>query len=398
MITNNISQKQCTGCMACYNVCPKSAISMKSNAEGFWYPIINKVDCIDCGVCVSVCPELNCNKIKREKAYKAYACVSSDDSILMNSSSGGLFADIANFVLNKNGIVYGAYNESIYKVVHAKVTDCASLKKVQGSKYVQSYIGYSYREIKKELLEGRYVLFSGTPCQVAAIKSYLKHEYDNLLCIDLICHGVPSPRMYSEYIRSIEQRNNWTISEYKFRSKRRLGMNCDYSISYKNKSGREKIESKSWINSSFYYFFMKGEIYRPSCYNCKYATLERCSDLTIGDYWGMNKLKYDIDYSKGISVGIVNTEKGERMINMISNKKCETTISDAVRYNESAVRPTPYNPKREIIFDVFMKDGIKGLDKLYKKDCSIIYKLQSNIYDVIPYRLKEKIKKVLRMN
>ena len=218
----------CTGCEACVQICKKDAIKMQQKSDGFMYPVIDNEKCVDCGQCVKTCPaNTEINNLNTPIPYLAYNLNIEDR---LDSSSGGIFSVIAKYILQQEGIVYGAaYDESL-TVHHISIGSISDLQKLRGSKYVQSVIGKSFIQCKQNLLEGKFVYFTGTPCQIAGLKSYLKHDYKNLITSDLICHGVPSGHLFKEYISTLEYKHNIKIHNYKFRSKKRYGQGYDIEI------------------------------------------------------------------------------------------------------------------------------------------------------------------------
>ncbi|AEV69373.1 Coenzyme F420 hydrogenase/dehydrogenase, beta subunit C-terminal domain [Acetivibrio clariflavus] len=386
-------KKDCCACSACMNICPKSAINMVEDEYGFLYPEINEGLCVRCGACLKVCgfqnSELN------SVPMNTYVAVSKNTDIL-KSASGGVFASLADAVLRDGGIVYGAsmeYIDSKLVPMHISVEKKDELLKLQGSKYVQSSIGMIYSEIKKHLKSGRQVLFSGTPCQVDGLKFFLKEPYENLLLVDIICHGVPSSKFFQAYIEYIEEKKKCKVIDYKFRDKT-IGWGLTGKITLENKDGKIKHKIFHCQESSYYTFFLKSYTYRECCYYCKYASPNRTGDITIGDYWGIEKEHPDllhlnprvIDKSKGVSCLIVNTLKGKKGLKKYGSglQLWESSFEKVAKKNKQLNYPSNLDEKkRNLILNLFKDKGYFAVDKLFYKEAGI------HIY-------KAKIKKIIK--
>ena len=363
----------CCGCGACLNVCPKSAISMKEDEYGFLYPKIDEEKCVNCGLCVRTCV-YGKDTIKASKPERVLALTNKSKDTLMQSTSGGVFAELANAVLDKNGVVYGAaYGDSILKdgVCHTAIFDKSELLKIQGSKYVHSNMGYTMQRVKHNLESGKQVLFSGTPCQIAGLRGYLKRDYDNLLLIDVICHGVPSQKMFSGFVDELQKRINGEITNLKFRDKKKgTGMNGGIFYTDKNRKDRYFCK-KGWL-FSYFYLFSYSAILRDNCHACPYAKGERYSDITIGDYWRYKEVFKDrpeqMNDINGVSCILINTEKGERVFNTVKDKFfCQdSNMDDIVARNGQLQSPTKPHPMRQQFLEIFKKDGYSGVETLYR--------------------------------
>lgn len=376
-----IEDKQnCTGCQACSNICPEQCISMEFDDEGFWYPVVDIDRCTDCGFCKKVCPILN--KVEYENKAKAYACINNHESIRLESSSGGMFTLIAEQVIANGGIVFGARFDDKFNVIHNYVETKGELGEFRGSKYVQSKIGETYKEVKKFLKKGRKVLFSGTPCQIAGLMSFLGRSYDNLIALDIVCHGVPSPVVWQKYIEYQEEIVGSKTRRIAFRQKDE-GWKL-YSLSFTFQNDKEYIQT---LKKDLYMrAFLKDICLRPSCYNCQFKTLNRQSDITLADFWGIQNLLPEMDDDKGTSLIFVNSKKGQKMFKEIKDDILykEVDINEAVSYNSAAVKSAKYNPKRN---DFFRDLDRLPFDQLVKKYCS----------DAISFRVKKKIKGAIRL-
>lgn len=357
-------KEKCNGCFACNNICPKKAISMTEDNNGFIYPKIDTSKCINCNLCKKVCPSLN-NPLFN-KPDKCYAIQNKDPKELSKSSSGGAATLFVNYFLQKNWIVYSSVYESGFRINHIRIKDKNNMNNMRGSKYVHSYINNTYALAKKDLLNNKNVLFIGTPCQIAGLKSFLIKDYDNLYTIDLICHGVPSQSyLKDELTKKVSLKE---IKDIKFR------YNNTFAISINDG------HLLSTLNDSLYYnAFMNGLIYRENCYSCIYAGPNRCSDITIGDFWGLHEssILYD-KKDQGVSVVLINSTKGNELFDNIKNNSIyeERDISEAIQGNSQLRAPV----KKPNNYDKFKRDYIKlGFEKSYKK----------NYYQ---YYLKNKIK------
>ncbi len=371
---------KCNGCSACANACPKNCITMTADDFGFLYPHIDEEICIDCGLCEKVCPVFNKNEV--ESIPKAYAVKNTDENIRMQSSSGGTFTAIAEKIFDDGGVVFGAaFSDDFKKVNHIAVENIEDLYKLRGSKYVQSRIGDSFADAKKELDNGRKVLFTGTPCQIGGLLSYLRKDYPNLITQDIICHGVPSPYVWEKYVELREAKAGAGTTTVSFRYKA-TGWET-YSMQMKFANGTEYCERNS--NDPYMKGFLDNIYLRSSCYDCAFKTVQRKADITLADFWGVWDTLPQMYDGKGTSLVITNTEKGENIINSVSNQLeiVEADLSKAVKYNSAAEKSVPTNPQRVEFLNDFKA---YPFEKVIKKYCSPDWKKQ----------LKSKIKNFLK--
>lgn len=338
------NKADCCGCYACHNICPVNAIDMCSDEEGFWYPVILQDRCINCQQCEKVCPTYNKPDIFSAKS--AFGCYANNEEELMSSSSGGVFSVMARKILSCGGIVCGAaFNEDM-EVVHTIIDKENDLSKIKGTKYVQSRIGNVYFELEQYLEKGKQVLFSGTPCQVAGLKSYLKKEYENLLCIDLICHGVPSPEIWKRYLREIL---NGTKAKYvTFRNKKKGISNI--TLDYELENG--EVIQERYSESLYIKGFIQNLYLRPSCFKCNFKGTDRCSDMTIGDFWAMREYHPDEYQENGVSAVIIHSEKAEKLFSKVSAdmKVVQATPDEIGCWNECLFASVQPNSKRGDFF------------------------------------------------
>lgn len=355
-----IDKENCYGCTACYSICPKNAIIMEYDAEGFIYPIIRDEICIKCGLCKSICPSLY--KKSNGSLNKPYVALNKDEKSRLTSSSGGIFEVLAKYILRENGIVIGASFDKENVLYHTIVSDINELDKLKGSKYLQSNLGDVFKIIKNYLEDDNKVLFVGTPCQIAGLKSYLKHEYENLYCCDFICHGVPSTKVFNKYISELELKNGKVIGSVNFRNKDNGWKN--FHMSFK----QEKINYFTKYSEDIYMkLFLSDICLRSSCYNCKFKLGNKYSDITLGDFWKVDNYYPELNDNKGTSAVIINTDKGNLIFNGISKdliyKECN--IEEILHGNLML----KYSSKKHINRDDFFRDLDKeyNLEKLYNK-------------------------------
>ena len=310
------SKEKCTGCLACYNICHNEAIKLIQDSCGFIYPQIDQSLCINCGMCAKVC-HVN-NYIPLKYPIDCYAATVKNNDELRSCASGGIATELSRYIINKGGIVYGCTGKDIRNVHHICINSIKDLSVLKGSKYVQSYIGTTYKDIKNNLKKDISVMFIGTPCQVAGLRSYLKVEYENLITVDIVCHGVPSQKMLNDNINLYTKKDNDNIS-VEFREKNRNGIKYGWYYKYPEISQIRKIK---YYKDPYMFGFLRALTFRNSCYMCKYATISRCGDFTLCDFWGLGK-DAGFNINDGVSAVLINTEKASRIWKQIScNTKC----------------------------------------------------------------------------
>lgn len=344
-------KSDCSGCHACYNACPKNCISMDRDSEGFWYPIVNLDECVHCNMCQRVCPAVNENKT--DNMPVAYIGFNNNSSVRKNSSSGGIFTAIADELLNKDATIYGAAFNDEYDVEHIGVDNADGLEKLRTSKYVQSKIGKTYKETKAKLDDGEYVFYTGTPCQIEGLKAYLGKDYEKLYTQDIVCHGVPSPNIWNEYVKYMSKGND--IKSISFRDKKFGWHYFSMRITTDKSNYVKRLDQDVFIR-----LFLDNIILRPSCYDCKFKKEVRISDFTIADCWRPAKVKSQLkDDDKGLSMMFVNSEKGKELFESL---KTDLTYQE-VDYNlaiasQSAATGSVKMPKnRQIFFDSVERSG-----------------------------------------
>ena len=356
-----IDKSLCSGCSACSMACPKNCISMQRDEEGFKYPKIDDKLCIDCGLCEKVCPIIN-NETVCDEIKISYAAVNKDERIRLGSSSGGVFYSISQAVSENGGGVFGAKFDDDFRVVHDFADNIDGLSKFQGSKYVQSDIGEAYIIAKQFLEDGKQVLFSGTPCQIGGLKAFLRKDYDNLICQDIICHGVPSPMVWEKYLEFREQKSKSKSKNIFFRDKT-FGWNR-FSLKFEFENNLKYI--KLLDKDPYMISFLKNASLRPSCFNCAFKTEDRQADITLADFWGIENVLPQMDDNKGTSLVIVHSEKGRELFENLSKKIkfFETDFKKSILYNSAMTKSVPKNNIR----DSFLREiKDKPFDKTVNK-------------------------------
>lgn len=371
-------KENCTGCSSCMNVCPKQCIEMKEDEFGFKYPYVNKDICIDCHLCKKVCPLQN--EMATLFQPKIYAVQSNNEEMRKNSSSGGVFSILANNVLDNGGVVYGAYFNDDLEVEHIKITSKNDLYKIRGSKYLQSNIKYSFKEIKEYLINGTHVLFSGTGCQIAGLKSYLHEDYHHLLTVEVVCHGVPSQMVFRKYKDIIEKENKSQLKTVNFRDKKD-GWN-NYSLTFSFENGN--VLSEKFNENDFMRGYIHNLYLRPSCKVCKFKKMTSGSDFLLGDFWGVDELGKPWNDNKGTSVVFINTNNGMKLFNNIKKDIFykEVDYEYAVRFNPCIIKPVEtskdiYNQFDKMLFHDIIESNIPKIKKQ-----SMFSKIKGKLYQL----------------
>ena len=377
-----LDKKDCCGCVACVQKCPKHCIGMVEDSEGFLYPSVNKEQCIECGICEKVCPMRNISE--KRLPLKSYAAYTSDDDIRYRSSSGGIFYEIAKNIIADGGVVFGAKFDEKWQVIMA-YTECEDgIFDFMGSKYVQANVCATFHEAESFLKANRKVLCTGTPCQIAGLKKYLRKDYTNLITVDVSCHGVPSPKVWRMYLDEVcsDVRN---ILDVQFRNKLRGWNKFGFQLSYEKDSNRYCIRYVHWDNE-FMLALLYDLILRPSCYECKAKHGRSNSDLTIADFWGIENVLADMNDDKGISLVLVNTLRGEELLQKLPISKHEVSYESAISYNNGLNGCCNMHPKRTVFFQKL--DETKDVKGLIEKT------LSSNIFQYLKRIIKKYLKQL----
>jgi len=382
----NIKDKsQCCGCEACVQRCPKQCIVMREDEEGFLYPEADKAACIDCGLCEKVCPIYN--KGVTHRPLETFAAKNRDEEVRRLSSSGGVFSLLAERTVNRGGVVFGARFDENWDVVHGYADTMDGVAAFRGSKYLQSRIGESFKDVERFLKAGREVLFSGTPCQVAGLRRFLKKDYANLLLVDFVCHGVPSPGVFRQYLKEEKQQfarkggkfsfalpskhflserhslagEDVNVEAVSFRDKRLGWKKYSFALSLsKATAAGEKntvLLSKCFQENAFMNAFLSNMILRPSCYACPAKGGRSGSDITLGDFWGIEKVMPALDDDRGVSLLCMNTVRGAEAVSVL---KMENEVADyeaAVKHNPSMEHSVGIPVNRNYFFHQFGKKG-----------------------------------------
>lgn len=361
-----IDKKNCCGCSACVQACPVKCISLIEDDEGFSYPHVDKEKCIECGKCEKVCPFIN--KGEERKPLKVFAAKNPDETIRLKSSSGGIFSMLAEHVIRENGVVFGVRFNENWQPVFDYTETIEGIDNFRGSKYVQAIVGTAFSDVHQFLEQGRQVLFCGTPCQIAGLNRFLKKEYENLITMDIICHGVPSPLVWRQYIKYIvkttyyrdDEKNTVlldsedvpVITDINFRDKK-LGWK-KYSFVVRGKfaeSGQKSVLLSDMHRENLYMqAFLSDLIIRPSCFHCQVKSGRSGADITLGDFWGIQNIIPSFDDDKGISAVLLNSVKGQKYYSFINVEDMEMSLQDIIAENPAYIKSSDNNPLRELLF------------------------------------------------
>ena len=394
-----IEKNQCTGCGLCSVKCPKQCILMIEDEEGFRFPQINSEKCVDCGLCLNICPATTTADKLYSKYDRSYYCgIIKDKEILIKSSSGGVFGALAEYIIRNGGYVCGCIYTDEVEAVHILSNQKQDIEKMYGSKYVQSRVEHCFPVILDHLNSNDTVLFTGTACQIAALRLFLGKDYPKFYCVEILCHGVPSPGLFRMYKNYLENSLGGKIKDIRFRDKSRDGWGSEHRtrIIYE-KNG--KLYDKRPILPAYFSSFFYGLNLRESCYQCRFATSERVADLTIGDFWG-SWAKYKKRFYEGISVVGVNTEKGAELFRNISNGFIfleNLSEDEAIVSNDNFIHPIKRPKERTSFLSNLQKADYRGLwlktyfTKTYRK------KVLASIYGAfVPEKIRLKIHTIKR--
>lgn len=381
-----IEADKCTGCGACVQICEVSCIRMEEDSDGFLYPKVDAENCIGCGACEAICPVAK----PRGTIHKqtAYAAIHTSDALLHASTSGGAFAAIAKYVYDKGGTVYGCAYDTELTAVHIRTGCMDELSALHGSKYVQSDTAGTYSEVQKDLQSGKWVCYSGTPCQIAGLYAFLGGKPDKLITVDIVCHGVPSPGYFRQFTTWLSKRHDAQITDVNFRDKRNHGWSC--AGTYSAKTGdHEKTADKILCHFSHYYYgyFLSGDIYRKCCYSCQYANLSRPGDFTLGDLWGAEGLDLGFTIDKGCSLILVNTDVARNIFPELELRTTKISVELAQVFNGQLVKPVPHSGLREELYHEYRTLDPTTIQKKYFSRRKIQI-LKGFIKYLVPIKLK----------
>ena len=393
-ILNLTDPEKCCGCGACAAACPVNAITMIAKDLGAYYPEVNMDLCISCGQCQKVCP-FQAEAERSKEPMQIYAAANADQQQIKSSASGGVFAALAKSIITAGGVVYGCsmgYAEGVLTPMHIGVDTESELVKLQGSKYVQSKAYHCFPEIKAHLQKDRIVFFSGTPCQVAALKCYLKGmDTEKLFTADLVCHGTPGTELFESYISVLQDRHKGAITSFSFRDKSR-GWGLLASYQWRTKNGKGKKELLRPDCSSYYSLFLSSETYRESCYSCPWANTIRVGDVTLGDYWGIENEHPEyleenggrLSLTTGISMLLVNSPQGKVLVEKFGKNLIleNSNLVSVARQNTQLKKPSAYTSLRWELVREYENTGYPGVERLFRKRLGLRYYVRQVKYAI----------------
>lgn len=387
-----VNKDKCTACGACMNACPKNCIKMTEGIDGFVHPDIDETNCVNCHICETVCPIGTTHDLNY--IIEAYGTIIRDEKQLKKSTSGGAFSAIANYVLGQHGVVYGCAYDAEFKPVHIRIDSPDKLHYLNGSKYIQSDTRNTFALAKQDLQSGLVVLYSGTPCQVAGLKSFLGKEYHNLITVDIICHGVPSYAYFKKYLKWLEKTKDAKINRFQFRTKEKGGWNLSgsYSGVYLD-TGKAFKKRLNYFDSYYYYYFLHSDIYRDCCYQCEYANLKRQGDFTLGDLWGAEGMKLGFNTDNGCSLLLINSSKSKMLLSKLRLDLKRISIEDAMMHNEQLVRPSKKSNIRNELLKQFEEWDAERINMFFRKENKkSLIKVRAKY--IVPKHIKKVIQKI----
>lgn len=367
-------KKECSGCAVCASVCKNGCIDFITDKEGFVYPQIESYRCVDCGLCNRVCPMLN---IPKENNIAMVIAAKNNNKVQRaSSSSGGVFYLLSKLLLEDGGFVVGCRFDNQQVAMHDIATTMEAITPFMSSKYVQSDTNSVYEKVKRLLNKEKKVLFSGTPCQVAALKNFLVRPYPNLITLDILCHGVPSPVVFKEYLTALEKRYGSKVVSVNFRSKEKSWKRLYINILFKNKKRHFLYAGYD----SYMQLFLSDRLQRPSCFHCPYNTLNRPGDISLGDFWGIGKTQYKFDDDKGVSLVLINSETGKKFWSRIADNTVflESDVDTAVAGNKVLVQHLPSSKKRDEFYAEYVTNGFEAAIAKFAPEASIMNQLYHN--------------------
>lgn len=357
-------KEDCCGCTACERICPNNCIVMKPDEEGFLYPEIDASTCIDCGACDRVCPMINHTPpINLNPAV--YACKNKDEQTRVNSSSGGIFTLLSKEIIKKGGVVFGATFDDKFNVYHKHIDTENKIIDFRGSKYVQSSLKTTYTQVEDFLKSDRLVLFSGTPCQIYGLSCYLRKNYDNLILVQTVCMGVPSPLVFNKYKEYLQNEYDGKIKNINFRDKVTGWKNYSITVDFDN----DKVYTQSHSTDHFLHGFSKLLYLRPACHECPFKNFVTRADITLGDYWGVHTRFPNIDDNKGVSMILVHTKKASQLLQSIEDNVLfeKSDITHAIKTHNTMMNSVPRSKNRKAFFAGLEVMSIDTLIKEYTK-------------------------------
>lgn len=378
-----ITEKNCCGCGACYQSCPKKCITMKENDRGFLVPVVDEDKCVNCGKCISVCTEISTPNFYPVK--KAFAAVAKSMSTVKTSTSGGVFGVLAEEVLVNKGVVYGCSWNNKLTAKHNRIDSINDLHLIQQSKYVQSNTDNTFVSVKKDLTDDKTVLYAGTACQISGLRKYLGKEYENLITLEVACHGVPSPGLFRKYIEYIECTSGKEVKDFRFRNKEkhRKGEHYKFCVTFSDGSLKYNLSNED----VYYGSFLSGKTLRETCYSCKYKKQDRVADFMLSDYWGIEKEHKDFPAENGASAIFVCSDKAEKLLSNVKDKLIfqESSVEKVISHNHSLVESAKIEEDKKF-------KSIND-DKLFES-LKPPFSIKRKIKNMVPERLKYFLKKL----
>ena len=379
----------CSGCSACIQACPKNCINFEIDDKGFKYVSVNSSQCVNCGVCENICPSLN--PFQEREIIKCHAVRNDNPQIVKQSSSGGAFTAMAEFIILSGGVVCGAAFDENYRVKHVLIDQIDQLHELRGSKYVQSDTSMIFKQIRSVLESGRLLLFVGTSCQVAGLKRYLRKDYNSLYTVDVVCHGVVSPKVWSDYLHSLIGLNALDdISNISFRDKKFGWKNFSLAIRFKNGSNVIRTVKED----SYLQCFVKNLTLRPSCFDCYAKSGKSDSDLSIADLWGIANILPSLNDDKGVTSVLSYTEKGLELLKSLNNLEKYEVDKKLVILNNAAIMNSPIKPKE---YESFWREySSKGVNVLYEYAAVLMKQDRISVRSSIKLYIRKIIKFLFR--
>lgn len=372
-----ISDKSnCCGCTACVQRCPKQCIAMQEDVEGFFYPHVDLDSCVNCGLCEKICPQHA--SLKEHLPIKVLAAINKDEETRKQSSSGGVFSLIADSIIEQGGVVYGVRFDDKWHAVVDSAESREGIESFRGSKYVQAYNNGKYIDCESVLKTGRKVLYTGTPCQISGLKNFLGKEYDNLYTVDIVCHGVPSYKVWEAYLGDLNKSSDDILS-INMRDKSRGWKQYSYKILGSDGALFDDYASKSLYLQGF----VRNYYLRPSCYSCKMKKGKSLSDITLADFWGIEKLDEAFSDNKGTSAVVVNSTKGQLFIESLDMKGQECSFDSFIKNNPSYSTATSSCRYRVDFWKDFPKYGIHAVENTMKKELFIVNRIVNRLRNII---------------
>lgn len=389
-----VDKAHCTGCGACVQKCPQKCISFVQSDLGVLIPFVESAKCVNCGLCDAVCPISE--EVVPPVNQEVYAVIHHDTNVLENSTSGGFFSAIAEHVLGMDGVVYGCAFVEDFQAKHVRISTMQELSRIRGSKYVQSDTSDTFKKVEADLNAGLYVLYTGTPCQIAGLYGFLRKKYDNLITADVVCHGVSSQAFFDKYMQYMKEKHG-NIKELHFRHKKFAGWSCAglLTTTKDSKHATNKQQTYYDYNNYYYFYFLRGDSYRESCYSCKYASTIRLADFTMGDFWGIEKSGLKLNTKRGCSLVIANTAKARTLLTAIDKRleAIKVSMELAVKRNKQLSRPSANSLERDHLIEQFRTmSGVQMNEQFRQRHGKAILRLK--IKSMIPYRIKLLLRKL----